>query len=51
MNKNNLLKGGTFSTSRNSTEKISEWRTEIKEEEKFLIDSLCKSYLEALNYK
>ncbi|CBY10836.1 unnamed protein product [Oikopleura dioica] len=42
--------GGTFGTSRNSIEKISEWREKIEEEEKFLVDTICKDYLNALNY-
>jgi hypothetical protein len=44
------LKGGEYGTSRNSTEEISKWRAEIGEEEKFLIDTICKDYLSALNY-
>ena len=44
-------KGDDFSTTRNSKDEISKWRTEIDKEEKFLIDSICKSFLEALNYE
>lgn len=45
-----FFKGGEYSTSRNSSAKISEWREKIGEEEKFLIESICEDYLKSLNY-
>jgi len=44
------LKGGNYGTSRNSTAKISEWRQKIGEEDKILIETVCKDFLNTLNY-